>query len=780
MPFNIKSAWSALFRDQQAEAKPKAELGEVAYNDILHRMFGDPKKAFPVYNYNEVVAKKGIRYFAKMSRDDQIKAALALKTYAVMAGGWTVNSPEGKEADWEPTEFVRQNFAELGSTLEGAADGILSKFAYGFSLTEKVWGEQDNMIWLADLKTRHPYGINFEQDGHGNVQTIYQGFSIEGGLSLPPEKFLLCVHNGLFNNPYGQSDLESAYRPWWIKENSYKWMAILLEKMGIPPIFVTYDSNVIKGQTLTDLKDIIKNLQAATSAALPRGSTKDTIDFWAPELAGNVAQAFAPAIRLLNEDIARSILLPALLGLTPDTNIGSQARSTVHFDVFMMIIDRERKYLETMLNRRVVRDLVDYNFAGLGNDRPYLQLLPMTDERKTELFKIWAELVSKSVVSKQVEDEKHLRTSLEMPAMTEETVERREQQLEAGDDALGAGPGEGNDSNLGGKGAKKGDPKGKSPDADTYAQRSPEERARAVMEKLEASMLSDIRHSLSECRDTLIVAMRERREFNAKFAETVHLRKIGGVQDALEEGLRAAWQAGAGAVTFEAEAKTVRTYMAPRAAIAYIKGKSVEISGIVRDDLTKKAKNLILNAVKNGEPLEVTIQKAIEMFSPYLGAEAGVEDETLKPYRLETILRTNVTDAYNQGRLSSIQDPEVAPYLAAVRYSSILDTRTTQCCQFLHGKLFRLNDPELLRFTPPNHFNCRSLLVPITKAQARKNPLRADEFITPSDVGKAAELAGPGFYSLSKPVDGGSDLDHLRRYADEIGIDIDIPEGAEL
>lgn len=781
MPFNPRKAWTALFGAEEKDKLPAADMGEVAFADIVRRMYGDPKKAFPVYNQNEVASKKGIRHFTKMARDDQVKAALALKRYAVTAGGWTVNSPQGKGRDWEPTKFVTENFNELNSTLEGAMDGILSKFAYGFSLTEKVWAERDNMVWLQDLKTRHPFGINFEQDAYGNILEIKQAWGATvGGQPLPPEKFMLCVHDGLFSNPYGQSDLESAYRPWWIKENSYKWMAILLEKMGIPPIFISYDSNAIKGQVLTDLKSIMTNLQAATSALLPRGTTKETIDFWAPELAGNVATVFAPAIQMLNGDIARAILLPGLLGLTPDTNVGSQARSNVHFNVFMLIVERERRYAEIQLNRRVVRDLVDYNFAGLGNDRPYVQLLAMSAEKQVELFKIWSQMVKDSTVSKQIDDEKHLRTSLRMPEMADETIERREQQLEAGDSLIGTVDGGGSDD-AGGAGAQKG--KGKDnidPDADTYAYRSPEENARRDMERVEASLLSDIRATLIGTRDALVDAFRRQSALTAKFADSFSIRKMGEVQAAVEEGLRAAFQAGVGAVTFEAKTPGARKYLQNRAAISYLKGKSVEISGAMRDDLTNKAKMLILNAVKNGEALDVTVQKALEMFMPYIGAEDGIDEEVVKPYRLETILRTNITDAYNQGRLSSMQDPDVAPYLAAVKYSSILDTRTTECCQFLHGRLFRLNDPSLLRLTPPNHFNCRSILVPVTKAQARKNPLSPEQFITPSEVGKAAELAGTGFYALNSPVDGGSDLEHLRRYAADLGLDFDIPEGATL
>ena len=788
MPFNLvtglRTGLRAMFADEQPAAPvPTPEMGEVAYADVLYRLYGDPKKAFPVYNLNEVAGKKGIRYFTKMWRDDQVKAALALKRYAIVSGGWTVNSPGGRPKDWEPTAFVEECLNELGCTFEGAADGILSKFAYGFSLTEKIWSEQNGMIHLADLKTRHPYGIQFQQDAYGNVLKIIQGFGISGPgvLELPAQKFLLAVHDGYFSNPYGQSDLESAYRPWWIKENAYKWMAILLEKMGIPPIFINYDSNTIKGSILAELKTIVTNMQAATNVLLPRGAAKDTIDFWAPELAGNVASVFAPAIKMLNEDIARALLMPALLGLTPDTNVGSQARSTVHFDVFLMVIERERKYLEVMLNRRIVRDIVDYNFAGLDNERPYLQLLPLNDQKKLDLFKLWGELTGQSVVTKQVDDEKHLREVLRMPEMSDETLKRREDDLKNPPAPTG-----GTVPRV--PGAPANDPDGKL-DPDTYALRSsPEDQARRLMDSVERQIKEGVQSALAEARDKMLGDVRRQEKLTPIYSRNLQLRKMSAVQDAIVEGLRVAWSAGNAAVKYEVSGVDERGYrMNSSAALVWIKQMGRDISGIIRDDLQNKAKVIISAAIGNGEPITDTIVKLAEIFLPYLGDDRAItDDEQAQPYRLETIVRTNTTAVYNRGRLDRMLDPEVLPYLAAVRYSAILDTRTTEVCQLLHGRLFKPGDAALERAAPPLHFNCRSLLVPVTLGAAKaQGGLKQNEFVTPELLGRVEGLAngkgGYSFYQLYKPVgDPGGALAHLRRYADELGVEMDIPEGVEL
>lgn len=81
--------------------------------------------------------------------------------------------------------------------------------------------------------------------------------------------------------------------------------------------------------------------------------------------------------------------------------------------------------------------------------------------------------------------------------------------------------------------------------------------------------------------------------------------------------------------------------------------------------------------------------------------------------RLRTIARTNSTTAYNQGRLEQFgEDPEFVP---AVEYVAILDDRVTDECESRHGKIFFIGSDELADNTPPLHYNCRSILVPVDR-----------------------------------------------------------------
>ena len=79
--------------------------------------------------------------------------------------------------------------------------------------------------------------------------------------------------------------------------------------------------------------------------------------------------------------------------------------------------------------------------------------------------------------------------------------------------------------------------------------------------------------------------------------------------------------------------------------------------------------------------------------------------------------------------------------MRGMEYSAIMDSRTTEVCSGLDGKIFKMSDPQLDNLRPPNHYNCRSVLVPVTVF----DDVDESAFVTPSMAGKAAEQASEGF-----------------------------------
>lgn len=394
-------------------------FGEVAMADPL-RLF--PQSMFAQYNPSVLVTRKGYGVFDEMRRDDQIKASLQFKKHAVLATGWEIVSPENKPEDWEVTQFVNDELSHLVGTLDTILLEILSALDYGFSITEKVFKQTDeNKIGLAALKTKKPHSFEFAADEFGNL--LPKGLKQEtptGTRDLDTSKFVIYSYQKEFGNWYGISDLESAYRAWWTKDNSYKWLAMYLERFGIPPLFMFYDPKAFTKTQQTVLQDVLQNLQASTVGLIPR-TKPESLEAWSPEIATQVSSVFMPALDMFNKDISRALLMPGLIGMTPDSATGSFARAKVHFDVFIMVIEYLRREIaETIMNEQVVRPLVDLNFPVKKNEYPEFKLLPLSDDVRTDLLKSWAEQVGAGVVLSTFEDEKHIRTLMEFPARDEE------------------------------------------------------------------------------------------------------------------------------------------------------------------------------------------------------------------------------------------------------------------------------------------------------------------------------------------------------------------------
>lgn len=115
--------------------------------------------------------------------------------------------------------------------------------------------------------------------------------------------------------------------------------------------------------------------------------------------------------------------------------------------------------------------------------------------------------------------------------------------------------------------------------------------------------------------------------------------------------------------------------------------------------------------------------------------------------RAELIVTTESTYAYNRGRLAGFKKAEVD----YVRFSAVMDARTSPQCRSRHGKVMRLGSAELAGNTPPLHGRCRSILSPI---YSKYEP----EEITPenTDWSKAAPLSKNwrtgGAAQVEKPV----------------------------
>lgn len=168
-------------------------------------------------------------------------------------------------------------------------------------------------------------------------------------------------------------------------------------------------------------------------------------------------------------------------------------------------------------------------------------------------------------------------------------------------------------------------------------------------------------------------------------------------------------------------------------AAAYLDANGMRMAQNLGDGARSMIQQELTRAVRTGiSPTEAAAiildRLASKGFTDREGIEgAGVTQDVLDemealddiadvPAYINTLVRTNTFEAMNEARLAEFTDPELDGWVVAFEYSAILDENTTEFCRYMDGRVYAADNEVWDTHRPPNHFNCRSLLIPITKA----------------------------------------------------------------
>ena len=404
-----------------AEVTPKAKpdsfpQGEIS--SVMSTFWG----RITAYNPDELVTKKGLTIYRKMSFDEQVKAALAAKVHAVLSSGYEVQAPElpkeEHEIGEEQKDFTEWNFAEMEGHFDSKLKEMMTALTYGFACGEKVfqlidYGKFAGKVGLKALKFRRPEGIDFETDSYGNL--LDDGI-LQNQRRLPKAKFVRYVYNETFNNPYGESDLRAAYRPWWQKDVELKYLSIALERFGEPVADISHEGAITATQR-ANLELFVKNVQNRSGLLHDK---KIELKFHYPS--PRTSEAYIPAINLHDTHIRIAILMPGLMGLSAEQVTGSLARSRTEFETFLNIIGQLRKDVETTINEQVIKELIDMNYEVTGGQYPTFKFKQITEEHKERLFDMWLRAITSNAMKKFPEDEAKFRDVLELAPKEDEEL----------------------------------------------------------------------------------------------------------------------------------------------------------------------------------------------------------------------------------------------------------------------------------------------------------------------------------------------------------------------
>ena len=161
----------------------------------------------------------------------------------------------------------------------------------------------------------------------------------------------------------------------------------------------------------------------------------------------------------------------------------------------------------------------------------------------------------------------------------------------------------------------------------------------------------------------------------------------------------------------EAEPATIRNRPAEEA----IKARINTLAKDVSDSEWTNIKQALLDTIQPQSETQPPISRKelLKRINEQLGDRAGRFKK-----RAETIARTELTFAYNAGRLESYVNSGL---VSGVRYQTIFDERRCEICKSRQGIIVALDDFEgLARLAIPAHPRCRCVWSPILKEEFEK------------------------------------------------------------
>lgn len=197
------------------------------------------------------------------------------------------------------------------------------------------------------------------------------------------------------------------------------------------------------------------------------------------------------------------------------------------------------------------------------------------------------------------------------------------------------------------------------------------------------------------------------------------------------------WKVSADPVDFDEAIAWFRKRVAMTAeerasAAAEAKRRAFWVSNVAQADIVAQVWRAVDDAVTKGTPLADFKRAVGEQLRRAWGA--SVNDA---PWRLETIFRTNVQNAYGAGRFRQASHPDVLAERPVWMFDAILDGRETDICRACDGTKLEADAPWWATHTPPLHFNCRSSFITLSEDQAGKISAKAPTVDAQAGFGRA-------------------------------------------
>jgi len=661
------------------------------------------------YNQDDLYTKTyDYSIYEEMLNDDQVSIAMQLKIDLLVGSGWDILATDKEQEEKaEEIYYILENEAEspLDEMLE---ELIKSAFGYGFAITEKVFKQGlKNKLALRKLKTTHPGSWLIHTDEYGNVTKYEQGGRKEKA-EINPKSLIHYINNPQFQNPYGQSDLRKAYEAWFTKRHFVRMYSIFVEKAASPIPTGKFDRNKVSDEAAQrKLFDILKKFQTKTALVYPKDFEVEFLE------AKNNGEAFLKGINLFNMFIGRSLFVPDLLGFAgSETAGGAYALGKEQMNLFFKHILKRRRTLERLVNKHIIEPLCIWNH-GVSDKYPQFTLRPISDDNAVDFAKTFIEAIKGKLYKPTPEEINHFRSLIRFPESDD--VEFFEEQVAGGVDPE---TGEPLDPKVDSK-----DPKAKAMDGakglkdeaasdkkKEFAKKIPEgyghyhkrvdfKAIKLQLEGNEKTLVADLKPLVNKSYDDLLEQIQKKNILSnpdkIDRIDSLDIKYLGQLQTAFKKHFKRHYLDNKILARKELIKQEFAQPLPSDKFLAFLETETFDYIGNWKYESLKLVKRQLMNAVKDGKPLSEVIRDTEILLHEY-------SDTSIERYS-----RTKLTEVMNRARIEEFQESKI---VAAYQFSAIMDDTTSDICSGLDGKIFKADDGP----TPPMHFSCRSLLIPIT------------------------------------------------------------------
>lgn len=371
----------------------------------------------------------GIKNLDEMRRSDaQVHAALEVVKMPIRTADYEVDpaDPDDPES-MRQAEFIRWCLFEgMTTTWDDLIRQALLMLDFGFMLFEKVWQVQEDGEWadhivLKRLAPRPPKTLwQWFTDEDGALISVKQ-LAVKAGtyqfLDIPADKLVRFTFQQEGDNFQGISMLRSAYPHWLMKKQFYVIDAIRATRFGVgiprAKLLAGYKPTV---EDRAAIALMLQGLSSHQHAYLIQPPQVD-IDILMPQGVQGGAQLL-PSINHQNEQITRNILAQ-FLDMGGKSQGGSKALGASAMDFFLNAIESISNQICDVINKQVIRDLIDMNYE-VGGKYPTLRPVGIQETDVKSMAAAAQALAAAGLLTPDKKTENTFRNLMNLPEVPDE------------------------------------------------------------------------------------------------------------------------------------------------------------------------------------------------------------------------------------------------------------------------------------------------------------------------------------------------------------------------